>query len=150
MGARAAPHPDDRRCVPPPPRSLTFLDAPPCTSADAAPLAARAAGFLYDDFSSTHDYELVVNYAREIGAIVFDEPRTRKVFVTADGHLQVRCVALRLSRALSLLVEVVERLRVVARRALTSDPCARSEFIKRRMAAAQQEAAAAAAEGATA
>ncbi|KPV73961.1 uncharacterized protein RHOBADRAFT_54544 [Rhodotorula graminis WP1] len=47
-------------------------------------------GFLYDDFSSTHDYELVVNYAREIGAIVFDEPRMRKVFVTADGHLQVR------------------------------------------------------------
>jgi len=99
VGARAAPHPDDRRCVPSLPLSL--FDPPPCTSADAA-CAARATGFLYDDFSSTHDYELVVNYAREIGAIVFDEPRTRKVFVTADGHLQVRCVALRLSRSLSL------------------------------------------------
>ncbi|TNY20418.1 RNA polymerase II transcription factor B subunit 2 [Rhodotorula diobovata] len=47
-------------------------------------------GYLYDDFSSSHDYDLVVNYAREIGAVVLEVPRTRKVFVTADGHLQVR------------------------------------------------------------
>lgn len=52
----------------------------------------ESTGYLYDDFSSSHDCDLVVNYAREIGAVVLEVPRTRKVFVTADGHLQVRCV----------------------------------------------------------
>ncbi|BGP00606.1 RNA polymerase II transcription factor B subunit 2 [Rhodotorula toruloides ATCC 204091] len=47
-------------------------------------------GYLYDEFSSTHDYELVVNYAREIGSVLLELPKARKVFVTADGHQQVR------------------------------------------------------------
>ncbi|GAA5988935.1 hypothetical protein JCM10908_006236 [Rhodotorula pacifica] len=47
-------------------------------------------GYLYDDFSSAHDYDLVVNYARELGAVLLDLPKVRKVFVTADGHLQIR------------------------------------------------------------
>lgn len=49
-----------------------------------------AAGYLYDDFSSGHDYDLVVNYARELGALLLELPKARKVFVTADGHLQIR------------------------------------------------------------
>lgn len=47
-------------------------------------------GYLYDDFSSGHDYDLVVNYARELGALLLELPKARKVFVTADGHLQIR------------------------------------------------------------
>ncbi|KAG0660961.1 RNA polymerase II transcription factor B 52 kDa subunit [Rhodotorula mucilaginosa] len=46
--------------------------------------------YLYDDFSSGHDYDLVVNYARELGALLLELPKARKVFVTADGHLQIR------------------------------------------------------------
>ncbi|GAA6054449.1 hypothetical protein JCM3770_007222 [Rhodotorula araucariae] len=47
-------------------------------------------GFLYDEFSSTYDYELVVNYAREIGAVLLEIPRARRLFVTAEGHAHVR------------------------------------------------------------
>ncbi|POY76297.1 hypothetical protein BMF94_0492 [Rhodotorula taiwanensis] len=47
-------------------------------------------GYLYDDFSSGHDYDLVINYARELGAVLLEMPKSRKVFVTGDGHLQIR------------------------------------------------------------
>ncbi|GAA6016830.1 hypothetical protein JCM10207_003266 [Rhodosporidiobolus poonsookiae] len=47
-------------------------------------------GYLYDDFSSAHDYELVVNYAREIGVALWENAKGRKVMVTTDGHTQVR------------------------------------------------------------
>lgn len=54
------------------------------------PSTSRSTGYLYDDFSSGHDYDLVVNYARELGALLLELPKARKVFVTADGHLQIR------------------------------------------------------------
>ncbi|KAM0751463.1 transcription factor Tfb2 [Meredithblackwellia eburnea MCA 4105] len=47
-------------------------------------------GYLYDDFSSTSDYELVANYARELGVLLWELPKIRKMFVTMDGHLQIR------------------------------------------------------------
>lgn len=47
-------------------------------------------GFLYEDFSSSADFELVVNYARELGVLLWDLPAYRKMFVTSDGHVQVR------------------------------------------------------------
>ncbi|KAI5477709.1 transcription initiation factor TFIIH subunit 4 [Pseudohyphozyma bogoriensis] len=47
-------------------------------------------GYLYDDFSSTGDFELVATYARELGVVLWELPEKRKVFVTADGHQQVR------------------------------------------------------------
>ncbi|KWU45039.1 RNA polymerase II transcription factor B subunit 2 [Rhodotorula sp. JG-1b] len=53
-------------------------------------ITANQASYLYDDFSSGHDYDLVVNYARELGALLLELPKARKVFVTADGHLQIR------------------------------------------------------------
>lgn len=48
------------------------------------------AGFLYDDFSSASDYELVAQYARELGVLLWERVEIRKMFVTADGHVQVR------------------------------------------------------------
>ncbi|GAA5821770.1 hypothetical protein JCM11251_001017 [Rhodosporidiobolus azoricus] len=47
-------------------------------------------GYLYDEFSSQHDYELVLNYAKEVGAVLWESEKARRVFVSADGHLQVR------------------------------------------------------------
>ncbi|KAK4703579.1 transcription initiation factor TFIIH subunit 4, partial [Phenoliferia sp. Uapishka_3] len=53
-------------------------------------LILRSVGYLYDDFSSTSDYDLVVNYARELGVLLWELPKMRKMFVTMDGHQQVR------------------------------------------------------------
>ncbi|GAA6033215.1 hypothetical protein JCM8097_002999 [Rhodosporidiobolus ruineniae] len=49
-----------------------------------------ADGYLYDDFSSAHDFELVRDYAREIGAVLWESERARRVMVTSEGHAQVR------------------------------------------------------------
>lgn len=83
MGARAAPDRDHRRRV----SSFTLRDDLALT---ILPSTSRSTGYLYDDFSSGHDYDLVVNYARELGALLLELPKARKVFVTADGHLQIR------------------------------------------------------------
>ncbi|GAA6062488.1 hypothetical protein JCM10212_001861 [Sporobolomyces blumeae] len=47
-------------------------------------------GYLYDDFSSQHDYDLVASYARSLSVILLELPKQKKLVVTADGHLQVR------------------------------------------------------------
>ena len=50
----------------------------------------RDTGFLYEDFSSTADFELVVNYSRDLGVLLWELPAYRKMFVTIEGHAQVR------------------------------------------------------------
>ncbi|KDE04515.1 hypothetical protein MVLG_05081 [Microbotryum lychnidis-dioicae p1A1 Lamole] len=47
-------------------------------------------GYLYDDFLASSDYELVANYARDLGAMLWELPSARKMFVTVDGHAQLR------------------------------------------------------------
>ncbi|ORY88174.1 RNA polymerase II transcription factor B subunit 2 [Leucosporidium creatinivorum] len=47
-------------------------------------------GYLYDDFSAAADYELVATYARELGVMLWESPPLRKMFVTGEGHTQVR------------------------------------------------------------
>ncbi|GAA5961979.1 hypothetical protein JCM3765_007181 [Sporobolomyces pararoseus] len=47
-------------------------------------------GYLYDDFSSEHDYELVSNYARDLRVVLLELPKQRKLIVTSEGHQQVR------------------------------------------------------------
>ncbi|GAA5843796.1 hypothetical protein JCM5353_001943 [Sporobolomyces roseus] len=47
-------------------------------------------GYLYDDFSSEHDYELVANYARDLRVVLLELPRQKRLIVTGDGHAQVR------------------------------------------------------------
>jgi transcription initiation factor TFIIH subunit 4 len=47
-------------------------------------------GYLYEDFKSTQDYELVRNYAQQLGVVMWDGPAMRKFFVTPQGHQIVR------------------------------------------------------------
>ncbi|SCV67579.1 BQ2448_5190 [Microbotryum intermedium] len=47
-------------------------------------------GYLYDDFLASSDYELVASYARDLGAMLWELPSARKMFVTLDGHAQLR------------------------------------------------------------
>ena len=46
--------------------------------------------YLYDDFSSQHDYKLVSNYARDLRVVLLELPKQRKLIVTSQGHQQVR------------------------------------------------------------
>jgi hypothetical protein len=75
-------------------------------------------GYLYEDFKSTQDYELVRNYAQQLGVVVWDgPPGMRKFFVTPEGHQIVRCVCV-----------------CGSVRGLPIDHARFSEFIKRRLA----------------
>lgn len=48
-------------------------------------------GYLYEDFRTAADYELVVNYARQLGVITWEgSAALRKFFVTAEGHATIR------------------------------------------------------------
>ncbi|KAK4046149.1 RNA polymerase II transcription factor B 52 kDa subunit [Microbotryomycetes sp. JL201] len=47
-------------------------------------------GYLYTDFSAQADYELVADYARDLGVILWQSSSARRLFVTMAGHLQVR------------------------------------------------------------
>lgn len=49
-------------------------------------------GYLYDDFSSSSDYALVLNYAKELDVLLWETEGGRKLFVTAEGHALVRLV----------------------------------------------------------
>ncbi|KIY53603.1 transcription factor Tfb2 [Fistulina hepatica ATCC 64428] len=47
-------------------------------------------GYLYMDFASQADYELVLNYAKSIGVVVWENPQKRYFFGTPDGHANIR------------------------------------------------------------
>lgn len=49
-------------------------------------------GYLYYDFLATSDFDLVANYARELGVVLWELPLMRKMFVTPEGHEQIRSV----------------------------------------------------------
>lgn len=48
-------------------------------------------GYLYEDFRTQADYELVINYARQLGVVLWEgAPEIRKFFVTLEGHMTIR------------------------------------------------------------
>jgi transcription initiation factor TFIIH subunit 4 len=48
-------------------------------------------GYLYEDFRTHQDYELVLNYAKQLNVVTWEgPPAVRKFFVTAEGHITVR------------------------------------------------------------
>lgn len=49
--------------------------------------------YLYDEFSSEHDFELVREYAREVGGLLWEDGKRRRLGVSAEGQGQVRCVS---------------------------------------------------------
>lgn len=48
-------------------------------------------GYLYEDFRTLQDYELVLNYAKQLNVVIWEGPPSlRKFFVTSEGHITVR------------------------------------------------------------
>lgn len=47
-------------------------------------------GYLYKDFSSLVDYEVVVKYARELGVVLWESKAKRMFFADAAGRMQIR------------------------------------------------------------
>ncbi|EJD54387.1 transcription factor Tfb2 [Auricularia subglabra TFB-10046 SS5] len=47
-------------------------------------------GFLYMDFTSQADFELVLDYARKLGVVIWENGRQRMFFGKADGHNNIR------------------------------------------------------------
>lgn len=47
-------------------------------------------GFLYKDFASQADYEYVLSYAKQLGAVLWENAVKRAFFGTLDGHANIR------------------------------------------------------------
>jgi len=47
-------------------------------------------GYLYTAFSSQSDFEVVRDYARDNGLLIWEAEAERKLFVTGEGHVEVR------------------------------------------------------------
>ncbi|KAF9053804.1 transcription factor Tfb2 [Hymenopellis radicata] len=47
-------------------------------------------GFLYNDFTSLADYELVLNYAKDLGVVLWENAAKRAFFATIDGHASIK------------------------------------------------------------
>jgi transcription initiation factor TFIIH subunit 4 len=47
-------------------------------------------GFLYTAFASQADYEFVLDYARKLGVVLWENSAKRCFFGTLEGHVNVR------------------------------------------------------------
>lgn len=47
-------------------------------------------GYLYEDFKSLSDYEIVMNYSKQIDIILWENTELRKFFVSFNGHTALR------------------------------------------------------------
>ncbi|KAH9818986.1 transcription factor Tfb2-domain-containing protein [Melampsora americana] len=47
-------------------------------------------GYLYEDFKSVSDYEIVINYSKQIDIILWENVELRKFFVSVNGHTALR------------------------------------------------------------
>ncbi|KZO96539.1 transcription factor Tfb2 [Calocera viscosa TUFC12733] len=47
-------------------------------------------GYLYEDFNSQGDFDLVLSYAKQLDVVLWESREKRKMFVREDGHENVR------------------------------------------------------------
>jgi len=47
-------------------------------------------GYLYTSFSSQADYEFVLNYAKQLGVVLWDNATRRSFFASMEGHANIR------------------------------------------------------------
>ncbi|KAF8921182.1 transcription factor Tfb2 [Mucidula mucida] len=47
-------------------------------------------GFLYTEFKSLADYELVLDYAKDLGVVLWENAAKRAFFATSDGHASIK------------------------------------------------------------
>jgi transcription initiation factor TFIIH subunit 4 len=50
----------------------------------------RETGYLYTAFASQADYEFVLNYARELGVVIWENSSKRCFFGTLSGHQNIK------------------------------------------------------------
>jgi transcription initiation factor TFIIH subunit 4 len=48
------------------------------------------AGMLYKDFQSQGDFEYVLQYAKQLDAVIWESAAKRLMFVRMDGHARVK------------------------------------------------------------
>jgi transcription initiation factor TFIIH subunit 4 len=49
-----------------------------------------ASGFLYTGFASKDDYEYVLNYARQLDVVMWENAAKRSFFGSVEGHANIR------------------------------------------------------------
>jgi len=47
-------------------------------------------GYLYKDFASQADYEFVLNYAKQLDVVIWENSGKRCFFGSLDGHSNIR------------------------------------------------------------
>jgi transcription initiation factor TFIIH subunit 4 len=47
-------------------------------------------GFLYTAFASQADYDFVLNYARQLDVVLWENPAKRCFFGSVEGHVNIR------------------------------------------------------------
>lgn len=53
-------------------------------------LMAMHAGFLWTEFTSQADYDLVRDYANKLGLVIWENPQKRMFFANVEGHATIR------------------------------------------------------------
>ena len=53
-------------------------------------LMHRVTGYLYTAFASQADYEYVLNYAKQLGVVIWESSARRCFFGTLEGHPNIR------------------------------------------------------------
>lgn len=53
-------------------------------------ILTRPSGYLYTAFASQADYEFVLDYARKLGVVLWENATKRCFFGTLEGHVNVR------------------------------------------------------------
>ena len=49
-----------------------------------------AEGFLYTEFASQADYEYVLNYAKQLGVVLWENHAKRCFFAAQEGHANIK------------------------------------------------------------
>lgn len=55
-----------------------------------AAITDRLTGYLYTEFASQADYEYVLEYAKKLGVVLWENASRRCFFGTTDGHHNIR------------------------------------------------------------
>lgn len=53
-------------------------------------IADIGAGFLYTSFTSQADYELVIDYAKQLDVVLWENAAKRCFFASAEGHETIK------------------------------------------------------------
>lgn len=64
-------------------------------------LTVMAPGFLWTEFTSQADYDLVRDYAHKLNFVIWENPQKRMFFASAEGHANIRTFIERRKQAMT-------------------------------------------------